>query len=464
MEAKRPFTDADWQDTPEPVKEYVVHLERKVDDLTSMVEQLVSRVEKLEKQVTKNSQNSSKPPSSDSPYKKPKKKAKKSKLKRGARKGHKGHSQTMLDPTETIPVMPEICTCGNTRFGDAPKVHYYTHQELGLPKIEIDVRHFELYKCECINCGKTVKAGIPKEHRTGYDPRLSGLITELSGIHGDSRGAVKDFCNSVLEIPISVGAIQNIIDRSSEALKPVYDRIGSIARESRINHIDETSWFRSGKLQWLWTMVSATVAFFMVHPNRSKEAFLALIDDWNGILVSDNYGVYVKWMQRQSCLAHYIRKAKGLAERKDRKIKKFGKAIHKELSLLCHWAKTPPNDKAWSEFYTRFIELLSEQEEAENDAGILARSLIREMITLWLFLEEEGVEATNNKAERALRFGVLWRKRSNGTRSEKGDRWIERLLSFKHTCRMKNLSTYSILVETIDSYFKEREPDLNWLG
>ena len=208
-------------------------------------------------------------------------------------------------------------------------------------------------------------------------------------------------------------------------------------------------------------MVSNTVALFMVHPNRSKEAFLSLIDDWDGSLVSDNYGAYVKWMQRQSCLAHYIRQAKGVSEQKDEDIKRFGETILKELRLLCQWAKTPPSNKEWADFYKRFIELLIAQEEEENDAGKLARALIRELISLWVFLEEEGVEPTNNRAERALRFGVIWRKRSKGTQSEKGDRWVERILSFKHTCRMKGLSTYSILVETIDSLFKEREPDLS---
>lgn len=457
MKVKNPFSDTDWQNTPDSVKEYVVSLERQVNELTSKVDQLFKR-------VNKNSQNSSKPPSSDPPYNKPKKKSKKSKLKRGAQKGHKGHRQSMLEPTEKIPVLPEVCTCGNSRFDGVTIVPFYIHQQIELPKIKMDVNHFVLHKCTCSSCGKIVKAQIPKEYRTGYGPRLSALITELSGIRGDGREPVQDFCSSVLGFSISVGAIQNVIDRTSKALDPVYNRIGTLARERRVNYIDETSWFRSGKLQWLWAMVSTTVAFFMVHPNRTKKAFLELIDDWNGILVSDNYGVYVKWMQRQACLAHYIRQAKGLAEQKNREVKKFGNAILKELRLLCHWAKTTPDDKEWGEFYTRFIELLSNHEEKENDAGKLARSLIREMISLWVFLEEEGVEPTNNRAERALRFGVLWRKRSKGTQSEKGDRWVERILSLKQTCRMKNLSTFSILIETIDSFFKEREPDLSWLG
>ena len=102
-------------------------------------------------------------------------------------------------------------------------------------------------------------------------------------------------------------------------------------------------------------------------------------------------------------------------------------------------------------------------EGADDDAGRLARSLLGEMDSLWVFLEENGVEPTNNRAERALRFGVLWRKRSNGTQSDKGNRWVERILSVKQTCRIKALPMFPILVDAIGSYFKEQQSNLGWL-
>ena len=85
------------------------------------------------------------------------------------------------------------------------------------------------------------------------------------------------------------------------------------------------------------------------------------------------------------------------------------------------------------------------------------------MDSLWVFLEKNGVEPTNNRAERALRFGVLWRKRSNGTQSDKGNRWVERILSLKQTCRQQALAPFPILVDAISAYFKERQPDLSWI-
>ena len=463
MEPKKPFSNLDWAATPPPVKQYIEHLEQTIVTLVARVEQLEKRIEQLEVRTKNNSQNSSKPPSSDSPFKKPKK-SKKGKRKRGGQKGHKGHQQQMLEPTEIKIILPAICGCGRHDFDPKTLESYYMHQHIELPEIQMDVTHFILHKGKCNHCGKTVRAVVPQEYQSGYGPRLCATVAELSGSHGASRQTVQDFCQSILGIPISVGGIQCILDRASEALKPLYDEIGRRARQAKVNHVDETSWFQSGKLNWLWTMVNHTVAFFMVHPNRSKQAFGQLVDDWKGILVSDNYGVYVNWVNsRQTCLAHYIRKAKALTERKDESISRFGHSVRKQLQQLCHWANAPPSEKQWTEFYSELLLNLLLFEGADDDAGRLTRSLLGEMDSLWVFLEENGVEPTNNRAERALRFGVLWRKRSNGTQSDKGNRWVERILTVKQTCRIRTLPMFPILVDAIGSYFKEQQPNLGWL-
>ena len=464
MERKRPFSQIDWATTPQPVKQYIIYLEQTIDTLVARVEQLEKRIEQLEVRTKEDSQNSSKPPSSDNPFKKPQKKAKKGKRKRGGQKGHKGHQQQMLSPKDEKMILPGICKCGRYDLSPDTIEPYYTHQHIELPEIQMDVTHFILHKGKCNHCGRTVRAEIPKDYQSGYGPRFSAMIAELSGSHGASRQTVQDFCHSVLGVPISVGGIQCILDRASEALKPLYDEIGQQVRTAAVNHIDETSWFQSGKLKWLWTMVNHAVAFFMLHPNRSKQAFDQLVEDWKGILVSDNYGVYVSWVNsRQTCLAHYIRKAKALTERKDESVIRFGENVRKHLQQLCHWAKAPPSKKQWTTFYSEFLLNLLLFEGADDDAGRLARSLLGEIDSLWVFLEENGVDPTNNRAERALRFGVLWRKRSNGTQSDKGNRWVERILSVRQTCRIKKLPLFPVLVDLIDSYFKEQQPNFGWL-
>jgi transposase len=464
MEAKRPFSNIDWIVTPEPVKQYIIELENALHQLQNRQDKLEKRTDKLETRLNQNSQNSSKPPSSDGPFKKPKQKSKKGKRKRGAQKGHKGHQQQMLEPTEVKNLMPEACGCGQLIIEPESIMPYYTHQHIELPEIKMDVTHFILHKGRCNSCGKIVKAQAPKESSSGYGPRLSAVIAELSGSHGASRLTVQDFCQSVLGIPISTGGIQRVIDRVSGAIEPIYTGIGNQARKAKVNGVDETSWLQSGKLKWLWTMVNDSVSFFMIHQNRSKQAFEELVADWNGILISDNYGVYVSWVnKRQTCLAHLIRRAKGLAERKAESIRRFGRCILKELQLLCHWARKPPSQDQWTDFYSRLLMLLILYESADDDAGRLARSIAKEMESLWVFLDEEGVEPTNNRSERALRFAVLWRKRSNGTQSDKGDRWVERILSLKQTCRMRSMSVFPILADASDAFFKEQMPDLQWI-
>ena len=106
---------------------------------------------------------------------------------------------------------------------------------------------------------------------------------------------------------------------------------------------------------------------------------------------------------------------------------------------------------------------LSLWETEKNDAGKLARQIVHEIDELWTFLKSENVDPTNNRAERALRFGVLWRKRSLGTKSEKGNRWVERILSLKETCRLAAKSTFQTMVDCIKSYLNNQQPDLSWL-
>ena len=464
MEPIRPISDLDWHLTPEPVRQYIRHLERTILALQTQIEEMGRRVEKLEVKTQKNSQNSSKPPSSDSPFSKQKRKQKKSKRKKGGQKGHPGHQQQMLEPGCVNPVLPGQCLCGNKDFSGQPMTPYYTHQHIELPPIELDVSHWVLNRCSCPDCGRTVKAVLPSEVRTGYGPRLSAFLAEMSGIKAMSRNDVKNLCQSVLGLPISTGAIQKVIDRSSTAIEPVYQRIGQAARSAECNYIDETSWFTDNDLQWLWAMVNERVAFYRVDPNRSKKAFEALIADWQGILVSDSYGLYRSWANaRQSCLAHLIRKAKGLSQRKKPDLRRFGKIIMASLQQLTHFAKSPPEPKEWTEYYRHLLFALSLYEDDTGDAGKLARQMLREIDSLWTFLDHKGVEPTNNRAERALRFAVLWRKRSLGTQSAKGNRWVERILSLKETCRLRSKSTFQVLLDCLRAYLAASAPDLAWI-
>ncbi len=460
MTWKRNFSDADWQTTPEAVKKDFIRLEQYV---VHKIKELEEELNQLKARMNKNSTNSNKPPSCDNPYK-PRPRKKNNKGRSGAKVGHQGHKQKLIKPTKTISLFPDKCQCGSEQFENNRP--FYTHQEIELPEIQMKVRHFILHEGNCVDCGKTVKATLPPEHRTGYGPRLSSLIGDIAGIQGNSRTTIQEFCRSVLKFDISLGAIQKVIDRISEAIMPHYQAIADVARKSDISGIDETPWKKNGILMYLWTMVNSKVAFFKIHKERSKKAFLALIEDWKGILISDGYNVYQKWVNlRQTCLAHLIRHAKGLSEHPKRDIRQFGENILLKLQQLCSMAKDKPDEKEWNDFYVGFIDLLFDNctRYYKDEAGQFARRLLKEIDSLWVFLEVAGVEPTNNATERCLRFGVLWRKRTQGTRSEKGNRWVERILTLRQTAGLRTMSCFDILVDAMNAYFKEQELDLSWI-
>lgn len=460
---KRSFSDADWQATPEAVKKDFIRLEQIMLHFEQQLKELQQQMDQLKRRINKDSTNSDKPPSTDNPYRKrPNKSTNKGRS--GAKLGHQGHRQKLSEPTKTVPLFPDTCKCGSEILNDFKP--FYVHQQIELPEIQMEVTHFILHQGTCSDCGQAVKASLPAEHRSGYGVRLSSFIANAAGIEAASRTTIQEFCRSVLKFDISLGAIQKVIDRVSEAIQPHYQAIAKVARTSDINGIDETSWKLNGVLMFIWAMVNSKVAFFKMHQERSKKAFLALIENWRGILISDGYNVYRQWVNlRQTCLAHLLRHAKGLSEHSKRDISMFGKAIHLKLQQLCSMAKEKPDIEEWNEFYTGFIDLIFDSctRYCKDEAGKFARRLLKEINSLWVFLEVAGVEPTNNATERGLRFGVLWRKRSQGTRSEKGNRWVERILTLRQTARLRNMSCFDVLVDAMHNYFKEQKPDLSWI-
>src|SRR5262245_3804624 len=133
------------------------------------------------------------------------------------------------------------------------------------------------------------------------------------------------------------------------------------------------------------------------------------------------------------------------------------------VTTLVPHGTAPPTGGEWRAWYARLCKLIDQYHDRQDDAGKFASRLLREMDSLWVFLAHYGVEPTNNRAERALRFGVLWRKRSLGTASEKGNRWVERILSLKETCRLQARATYAVLVEAVTCFFQGHQPNLSWL-
>jgi transposase len=435
---------ASWEPIPLGVRQVILQL-------LAVIPPQAARIAALEARMSQTSRTSDRPPSSSPAKGIP-----------GATLGHPGHRHALLVPTAVLAVTPEACPCGPREFPDTAS--YDTPQVIEVPEIQMSVKHVVLHKVRCPRCDRLLKAELPAEYRYGYGPRLTALIGELSGSQRDSRSAVQEFCTSVLGIPISRGAIQRAVDRVSEAITPYYEAIARKTRIAQVNYIDETAWYQHGVLVWLWVMVNTTVALFKIQASRNKEAFAALIERWAGILVSDGYAVYCQWVhRRQTCLAHLIRRARGLSERQDPELAWFGCRVMAELRRLVHWATAPPTSGEVQTWYAPMVHLLRQYGERRDEAGTFARTLDRELGALWTFVVEEGVEPTNNRAERALRFAVLWRKIMQGNYNEKGNRWVERILSVRETCRLRGLQTFPILAQAVTCDFNRQHPDISWI-
>ena len=453
-----PFPREEWEQLPPGIRAYITALRQ--------------RLEQLEARLNRNSQNSNQPPSADSPFHKPASSAQERLRKPGGRKGHKGHRHAFLAPDRVVDYLPERCRCGGTDIGGL-KI-YYVHQQVELPAIQPEVTHHCLHEGTCTTCGHTVQASrsqIPPIHQCGFGPRMTAFVALMAGTLGASRREIQRLLADVFEVPVSLGGIQKSLDRSSDAVAPHHQAIGDLARAAAANHIDETSW-RSQRgsqvlLRWLWVMSNRTVAFFRLLPGRSRKDFEALIGTWAGILISDDYGLYRKWVNlHQSCLAHLIRKAQKLAESADPIIAHFGRRIRTELKLACRMARPghgPPSVGQWNAHYMRVVALLFDHQERTDEAGKLARALVRQLDSLWVFLEVHGVDPTNNRAERALRYPVTLRQHGQGTKSDKGEIWIERILSLRETCRLQGQRCFPVLVEALSAHFEGRNPDLSWL-
>jgi hypothetical protein len=214
----------------------------------------------------------------------------------------------------------------------------------------------------------------PSRPDSGDGPRLTSFVGELAGIVGASRRAGQDLWTAVLGIPRSTGAIQQRIDRVSEALVPHDTASGEGGTSALVNSMDETSWLMHGARQWLWGMANPAVAYFQVHTHRSKTTFAQPIGDWTGLLGSDGSRGSQAWEGlRQSCLAPLIRVAQGLAESIEAGMARFGRRGHAEFQRLCPMGTEHPTVEQGRGWYARFRLLINPHTAREDNARTFAR-------------------------------------------------------------------------------------------
>ena len=430
----------------------------------SLREQLVvvlGRCEALERRLGQNSTNSSRPPSSDPPQTPKRSARERSGRKPGGQPGHGGsHRQMVADPDATIEHRPARCNgCGEDLSDAQPVGAPVCHQVWELPAVVCLVTEHQRLRRRCACCGKVTLGDVTPGAPAGafglnLCATVVGLATHMS------REEVAKFVVDNFACPMSAASVEAICKRASQALAEAYDQLADAVREQPVVHADETGWRWPGARRWAWLASTEQIAVYHLTDSRAaRVAKLLLGEDFKGILVSDRYGGY-GWIdpaQRQACWSHLLRDFQVLADRSGRTAK-LGRALKQTASqiLAAHRAhQTDGRLVAWNEpelvdLHDRLMDLLEQGTRMRDQkTSRFCAGLLDLWPALWNFTETPGVDPTNNRAERALRFAVLLRKRSGGTRSEHGDRFIERLLTVRETCRLQGRSMHDFVLDAI---------------
>ena len=235
-------------------------------------------------------------------------------------------------------------------------------------------------------------------------------------------------------------------------------------------HFDETSWRDCGKTHYVWLASTSISTCLHIDPNRSKEAFLKFSGTLgNAPVVTDRYSAYTHIKRpHQYCLAHLIRDFQKYAER-DGPDSEIGHAIALELRRICknhrefregQLSKQSRNARFRYQKMRLQNQLLDGYANGSDELSGLCERLLDCFSKLWTFSKFTDVDPTNNLAERDLRRVVLWRKKSYGTRSDRGKRFVERISSVTQTLRKTSLNIFSYLQEAVSDFYNGKSPQL----
>jgi transposase len=452
----------------------------RIAELERQVAQVQHQLAALSARLNTNATNSSTPPSANPPGA-PKIKKKKSKRKRGGQPGHPPHLKQLLPPeqvTRIVPIIPDECSGCHAPLPAEPgpnDSNIKRFQTIELPRIVLEVVEYQAHTRTCTDCGKVNHAVIPadlREHSIG--PRLTGTLAYLTGNLGLSKGNVEELVEDVFGAPIATGTVANREQEVCAALEAPYQQAIAAVREADVAYADETSWKVWGKLCWLWAAATANIAVFVIHAKRSALGFAALLGaEFDGLLHSDRYHVYlqVPAERRQICWAHLKRDFQKVVDGGGASdfVGRRGLRIVKEV--FAAWHEFQEGKVTREQLKAKMEPLQSRLNKTLVDGAFGAdarvakfcENVLKLEAALWTFVTKEGVEPTNNFMERLMRLAVLWRKRSFGCNSDRGCRYVERILTVVQTCRLRDRSVLEYLHDAVHAH-REGVPGPNLLS
>ncbi len=401
-----------------PEKLLVSHLVGKVDKLEKALKKAHEEIDRLK---SRNSRNSSKPPSQD--FKSKGKDEDTPKNKGGAQPGHNAHQKALLSEDKvqsTVECKCQHCpACGSDNLQERPPGRIFQHLDLEDGKIR--AVNYVRHRYYCGSCQKYFSASLPAHlDLSPIGNNLRAAICTLTARFHLSKRDAAALIGDFFQLSVSVGLICKVERQMAQALKPVHERIReAILTEDQAVNADETSWRHDNRNVWLWEICNSQLTYFHLDFHRSRAARDRLFGrNFCKILITDRYAVYSDLGTcHQYCLAHIMRNFREFAERKSI-VRVIGKALLLELkAVFRHWHLYKSGDISRNQLNARCAyrrrniqALLQDGVFYENQR--LSRfcwKLLGGFDAMWTFLRVDGVEPTNNQAERDLRPMVLWR-------------------------------------------------------
>jgi len=366
---------------------------------------------------------------------------------------------------EIVDSWPSACgRCGSS-LERVPVGLGSVHQVAELPPVAVRVTEYRLQRVCCAECQATTVAELPEGvTRSAFGPRLHAVAATLTTQLSGSRRKVAEIINSVFGCPLSIGAVDAMLERVGDALEAPYGALLEAIHGADCVNADETSWRMCGSWHWVWGAFTAQIAVLMIDPARTKTAAKRLLGEHPaGVISSDRHGAYNDFSNRQLCWAHLDRNLSALAETGEpaTAIALAFKADVGEVFAAWSRYRDHHQDRArlaneLDPVHTRMQTILGgaaslPRHRKYKHVARVCRSLAKSCDLYWTFVAHPGVEPTNNHAERGLRHAVIYRKISGGSRTQRGAVTSERLLTAHQTCRLQHRSLFGYLADLMTS-------------
>ena len=483
------MTEQDWERMPPAVRSLLVSLKQQVrlleircaayEQELTMLRQQATRIEDLQAEIAElrerlgqTSRNSSRPPSSDPPHQKRRTSGEPTRRESGGQPGHQGHGRPLKlveEVDHVVELRPTSCArCGQLLLGDDP--HPERHQVSDVPRAKAEVTEYRRHTVPCLACGAVNQAPWPEEMPPGsFGPRAQAIVGYLAGRLGTSQRDAAEAMAVLHGLEVSVGSVSAIERQVSEALAAAVAGARQFVARQRAQYVDETSWPEGGQQKWLWVNATAEVTAFQVLAGRgTKQAKTVINEAAKGVITSDRLGSY-NWLtqrRRQVCWSHLTRDFRAMAERTGDSAEVGQALLGQVAELFKLWDRWREGDMARAQLQAemrpveqRVKELLEAgSRSTHRKTRHTCQRILKLWGGLWTFVRVEGVEPTNNAAERALRRAVLWRRKSFGTQSEAGSRFVERILTVVTTLRQQRRDVLDYLTAACRAAVAQSSP------